>query len=113
MNAYNHFKNHAALEGYAKSKGVPMPATAVLFTGVLLLIGGAGIVLGMFIKLALLCLAVVLIGVTFKMHAYWKITDPMQKMGEEINFKKNLALLGAVLMLYAVPFSVWSLTSLF
>ncbi len=40
---------------------------------------------------------------TFKMHQYWKVTDAGMKMGEEINFKKNLALLGALLMLLAIP----------
>jgi hypothetical protein len=33
------------------------------------------------------------------MHAFWKVTDPMHKMSETINFTKNLALIGALLMM--------------
>ena len=101
-NAYNHFKNRAGLTGYATSKGVPMPAFAVAGTGVLLALGGLGVLFGRYEQVALACIAVFLIGVTFTMHQYWKTTDPMARMGEEVNFYKNLALLGAVLMLLAL-----------
>lgn len=102
-NAYNHFKNAGMLSGYAASKGVPMAKMAVMFTGLLLLIGGLGILLGDFIELAVGCLVLFLVGVTFQMHKYWTVQDPMQRMGEHVNFYKNLALLGAVLMLLAIP----------
>jgi putative oxidoreductase len=103
MNAYNHFKNIEMLSGYAGSKGVPSPRLAVQVTGVLLLLGGAGILLGVWIKWAVLFIVLFLASVTFKMHQYWTITDPMQRMGERVNFYKNLGLLGAVLMLLAIP----------
>lgn len=102
-NAYNHLAKTKALAGYAGSKGVPMPTFAVQATGVLLLIGGAGIVLGMFVQYALFALIIFLVGVTLKMHAYWKAKDPMQQMNERIQFNKNIALLGAILMLYMIP----------
>lgn len=103
MQAYNHFKNLEGLSGYAASKGTPMPKAAVFGTGILLLLGGAGILLGIWVKLAALLLVVFLVGVTFQMHRYWEIADPNQQMVEKINFFKNLALLGAVLITFAVP----------
>ena len=112
MSGYKHFMYLANMTGYATSKAVPMPKFAVILTGVLLIIGGGGIVLGIYIKFALTCLVIFFIGVTLKMHQYWKITDPMQKMVEEINFKKNLALLGAVLMLYMIS-PPWALSLYF
>ena len=33
------------------------------------------------------------------MHNFWSVQDPQQKMGDQINFFKNMALLGAALML--------------
>lgn len=102
MNAYNHFKNVDAMAGYAASKGVPSPKLAVMGTGVLLLLGGAGILLGVYTLWAILALVIFLVGVTFQMHRYWTIEDPNQKMVEQINFYKNLALLGAVIMLLAI-----------
>jgi hypothetical protein len=35
------------------------------------------------------------------MHAFWKVQDPTAKMGEMVNFMKNIALLGAVLIFLA------------
>ncbi len=103
MNGYSHFKNLKNSADYAASKGVPMPKIAVGFSGLLLLIGGATIVLGSWTNFGLYALILFLIPVTFQMHAYWKETDPMMKMNQRINFMKNLALLGAVLMLLSLP----------
>jgi len=97
MNGVSHLKNISGMAGYAGSKGVPMPKLAVTMTGLLLTLGGLGIVLGAWVQYAVIALVVFLLPVTFKMHQYWKETDPMQKMGQQINFTKNLALLGASL----------------
>ena len=101
-NGINHFKNNVALTGYAASKGVLFPKYAVYLSGVLILLGGIGIVLGAYVKYAIVALCLFLIPVTFMMHQYWKATDPMQKSFEFVNFTKNLALLGAALMTLAV-----------
>ena len=103
MNGYNHLKNTGSLVAYAQSKGVPYARAGVLLSGLMLLLGGAGIVLWMYVRLAVLLLSVFLIVVTFKMHQYWKVADPMQRMGEHVNFYKNLALLGAVLLILFIP----------
>ena len=103
QNAYNHFKNVAALTGYAQSKGVPFSKVAVLITGVMMLFGGLGILFGVYIEYAVALLALFLLGTLWKMHRYWEVADPMMRMGEHINFYKNLALIGALLMLLAIP----------
>ncbi len=103
MNGYNHIKNLGMLTGYAQSKGVPMPKIAVFITGLMLLLGGAGIVLGVFIECSVTLLALFLLGTLIKMHRYWEIADPMMRMGERVNFYKNIGLLGGVLMLLAIP----------
>ncbi len=99
LNGYNHFKNIEGNTGYAKSKGVVMSKLAVGFTGFLLLVGGASIITGFATNVGLAALILFLIPVTFQMHSFWKESDPLKKMGEKINFEKNLALLGAILML--------------
>ncbi len=103
MSGYAHFKNLQSYTGYAQSKGVPIPKLAVLMTGALLVLSGLGILLGVWVEGAVFLLSVFFIFVTPKMHNYWAITDPMQRMGERVNFYKNLGLLGAVLMLLAIP----------
>jgi putative oxidoreductase len=99
----NHFRSIAAMSGYAQMKGVPMPKVSVAFTGVLLVIGGLSILLGAYPTVGVAALALFLIPGTFMMHAFWKIQDPMGRMGEMVNFTKNVALLGAALTLLAIP----------
>ncbi len=98
----NHFMQAKNMMGYAASKGVPAPSLAVPLTGILLLIGGLGVLTGFYMPAALWALVVFLVPVTFMMHSFWALKDPMQKMGEMVNFMKNLALLGAVFALLAL-----------
>ena len=103
MNAWGHFKNLEMLTGYAASKGVPSPRAAVFASGVLLLLGGLGVVFGIAPEASLALLIIFLVPVSFKMHAFWKEADPNAKMMDKIQFMKNMALVGALLMLYAIP----------
>ena len=103
VSGINHFMKMGMLAGYSQSKGVPMPKIAVIVTGVLLLFGGLGILLGIFIEWAILALVVFLVPVNFIMHAFWKVEDANMKMMEMVHFMKNLALLGALLMLLSIP----------
>jgi len=103
-NGFNHFKMLDMMSGYAKSKGAPMPKLSVALSGLLLLIGGMSVLFNILPSVGLVALVFFLIPVTFIMHAFWKVQDPTAKMGEMINFTKNLALLGAVLILLAHTF---------
>ena len=107
MSGLNHFKHLKMLTGYAQGKGVMMPREAVFVTGVMMVLGGAGIFFGFWVSFSVLLISVFLLVTTFQMHQFWKVTDQMARMGEEINFKKNLALLGALLLLLSVPESAW------
>ena len=102
-NAYGHFANLDALTGYAQSKKVPMPKTAVIITGIMLLIGGVSIISGQYVFIGLWLLIIFLVVTSILMHPFWKLADDMQlKMSEKINFTKNMALVGALLMLAAI-----------
>lgn len=87
-----------AMVGYAKMKNVPMAEAAVAGTGVLLLLGGLGIIFWVYVFWAILALLLFLIPTSFMMHAYWKESDANMKMGDTVNFWKNMALVGALLM---------------
>jgi uncharacterized membrane protein YphA (DoxX/SURF4 family) len=100
---FNHFRMITMMSGYAQMKGVPMPKASVAFSGALLLIGGISVLLGVYPTIGVFALALFLIPVTYLMHAFWKIHDPMARMGEMVNFTKNVALLGAALTLLAIP----------
>ena len=102
MNGFNHLKNLQNMTGYAASKKVPSPKTAVIISGLMILLGGLGVLLGIYTEIALWLIALFLIVVTPMMHNFWKVPAE-QKMAEQINFMKNLALLGATLMLLSLP----------
>ena len=95
----NHFAKKEMIVAYAKSKRVPSPEIAVMFSGILLLVGGIGTLISMD-QIAALALVLFLIPVSFKMHAFWAETDPTMKAGDMVQFFKNMGLLGSALMLF-------------
>lgn len=102
MNGINHFTQKKGLIQYAQSKHIPSPEIAVSLSGAVLFVSGLSIVLGVFIPIALLGLIVFLFITSFTMHAFWKDTDAASKMSNNINFMKNMALLGACLMMFFI-----------
>lgn len=99
MSAIGHLTQSKGMAQYAASKGVPAAEAGVIASGLVFALGGIALVLGIWVDLAALALALALVPVTLMMHAYWKETDPQAKQGEQINFNKNLALIGAMLVL--------------
>jgi len=99
MMGIRHFMNVKSMSAYAASKGVPSPQIAVLLTGIMMLLGGLGIIFQIEPQWSARLIAIFLLGTTPKMHQFWKETDPAKKMGEQTNFVKNMALLGASLII--------------
>jgi len=103
FNGINHFQNRAAMTGYAAFKGVPMPSLAIVGSGVWLVVSGLSVILGFRPEVGLLMAAIFLAGVTPVMHNFWAQTDANARLADSINFQKNMALLGAALVMLAVP----------
>ena len=110
-NGINHFRKAAMLEPYTASKSVPAPKAAVYGTGIMLIIAGAGIILGIYVPFAVFLLALFLIPVTLIMHNFWTVKEPMARMTEQVMFMKNAALLGAAIAYLFVPLP-WPLSLL-
>ena len=81
------------LTQYAKSKKKPLAREAVLFSGLLLSLGGVSVLLGVYPQAGVLLLVLFLTARSFKMHDFWAVPEE-QKMAEKMNFMKNMALLG-------------------
>jgi uncharacterized membrane protein YphA (DoxX/SURF4 family) len=107
----NHFIGFQMMSQYAKMKGVPFPAVAQAMTGLMLLFGGLSIVFGIYPFIGIVLMVAFLLPVSLMMHNFWKIEDLQLRMADKANFLKNMALLGAILMLLAIP-SPWSLSLL-
>ncbi len=98
-NAFNHLVKSNALAGYAASKGVKNPKAAVIGSGLLLLVGGLSVLTGFMMSWGAVALIIFLVPVTYKMHAFWKEQDPMARANQQVAFAKNVALIGAALMM--------------
>jgi len=103
MGAVNHFTQVKTMVPYAKMKNVPMAELAVPGTGVLLLVAALSIITGFYPVVAVAALVVFLVPVTFMMHNFWTIEDPMAKMSDMIMFTKNISMLGYTLVLLGIP----------
>jgi len=102
LSGVGHFTQTEQMTQYTKAAGVPAPKLAVLGTGVLLLLGGLSVLLGFYPTIGLILLIIFLVPATFLMHRFWDVTDPMQRQMQMIHFSKNIALIGAALMLLMV-----------
>lgn len=102
-NGYRHLvSNTEGSTQYAAYKGVPNAKAMVQLTGVLMLLGAAAVVLGIWIDLAGLAIAVLMIIFGVKMHDFWATTDPQAQAVERAQFMKNVAIAGGGLMLAAL-----------
>jgi putative oxidoreductase len=112
MSGLRHFTQISPISQYAATKGVPAPKLAVAGSGLLIVLGGLSLILGAWTQIGLWLIVIFLVGVSPQMHPFWKVSDPMQKMGEQNNFMKNIALLGAALMMMLLsqpwPYSLFS-----
>jgi putative oxidoreductase len=87
---------------YARASGAPSPELLVPASGVTIIVGGFLIALGIWADLGALLVAAFLIGITPIMHAFWKETEQQMQQIQIAMFTKNVALLGAALIVFYV-----------
>jgi putative oxidoreductase len=92
-----HFSSQSI--GYAASQGVPMASFLVPLSGVVAIIGALSIITGYKAKQGAWLLVLFIIPVTFSLHKFWNIPDPMMRQMDMAMFLKNLGLLGGALFL--------------
>jgi uncharacterized membrane protein YphA (DoxX/SURF4 family) len=98
-----HFAGYQQLKGYAEAKKFPLAGPAVLVSGAGIILGGIGIIAGIWADLAALGIAVFLFFTSFFIHNFWTVKDDaMMRLNEMTQFQKDLALLGAALVFFAV-----------
>lgn len=107
MTVLSHFSKGAA--DYAGAQGVPMPHIFVPVSGIIAFLGAISIILGYKAKLGALLIIIFLIPVSFFMHNFWAIDDPVMMMNQQAHFMKNISILGAALIISyfgSGPFSI-------
>ena len=83
----------AAAIHYVKDQMSPADLVGIV------VLGGGSILLGLFPVVGFWLIVAFLVGTTPMMHGFWSVSDPGQRAMEQIQFMKNVALLGAALMM--------------
>lgn len=86
--------------GYIASKGLPMPEVGAVLAILAELGCGILLLIGFKTRWAALALAVFTLAAAFFFHNYWAVPAE-QVMAQRINFNKNLAIAGGLLLLAA------------
>ncbi|HEV2086360.1 MAG TPA: DoxX family protein, partial [Gemmatimonadales bacterium] len=100
MSGPNHFR--AQTIAFAAAQGVPLARIAVPLSGIIALLGGLSIALGYRAKLGAWLIVLFLVPVTLMMHRFWGLSDPQVAQLQLAMFIKNVALLGAALIIARV-----------
>lgn len=95
--SFGHFT--AKTINFAASQGVLFADILVPFSGLLALVGGLSILLGYKARYGAWLLVIFLVPVTYMMHKFWMISNPMMHDMQQAMFMKNTALLGAALLI--------------
>jgi putative oxidoreductase len=94
--------------GYIASKGLPMPEVGAVIAVACELGAGLLLLVGFKARWAGLVLAIFTLAAGILFHDYWNAADAVAKMNNQINFWKNIAIAGGMLMVFAFGPGAWS-----
>jgi putative oxidoreductase len=97
----------AGVVGYIASQGVPLPQVAAAIAIVVELGLGLALLFGWKARWAALGMAIFTLVITPIFHNYWD-APAAQQMAQQLNFYKNLAIVGGLLVLFAFGPGGWS-----
>jgi len=98
MAGFGHFSSQEI--AFAAAQGVPLASVAVPLSGVLALVGGLSIALGYKARWGAALIVLFLVPVTFMMHNFWAVKDPLVAQDQMAHFVKNISLLGSALFIF-------------
>jgi putative oxidoreductase len=85
--------------GYIASQGLPMPTVLAALAVIVELGGGLLLLVGLKARWAALVLGLFLLVITPVFHAWWNVPEA-QVTAQQINFVKNVAILGGMLLVW-------------
>jgi putative oxidoreductase len=97
-----HLSNRRATIRYAKFKKVPNAQILAMVAPIAMLFGAVALVLGIFIDLAALCLATLVVIIAVLMHRFWEESDERSRALELAQFSKTISVAGGCLILAAI-----------
>lgn len=101
VSGVGHLTRGQMMVGYARSKAFPLAAVSGWPTGLYLLVGALSVALGIWPDVGALLLALFVTVSAFYFHNFWAVEDPETRQTEQLNFFRNITLLGASIVLFA------------
>ena len=98
ISGYGKIAGFAGVTGYIASKGLPMPAVLAGLTVALEVVGGLLILSGWKSRWVALIFFLWLIPTSVIFHAFWSV-PPEQVSAQQIQFLKNVSIMGGMLLL--------------
>ena len=90
-----------------------LPAWLAYVAGPVEVVGGAALILGLFSRWAALLMLAFTVIATLSSHRYWEFTDAAACRAQDVNFYKNLAIMGGFFFLFVPGGGRWSLDGIF
>ncbi len=100
--------NYSGTVAYMQQVGAPMPPIATLIAIFMEFFVSLAIIAGIFTRPLAVLLAVYTLGTALIGHHYWSMTG-MAKFEGEINFYKNISIIGGCFLLYVTGAGKYSL----
>jgi len=102
LSAFGKITGFSDTVGYMASKGVPIPNVLLVGAIIFLLVGGLSVLAGFKARIGAVLLIIFLVLATYYFHNFWAF-DPNDAafLTELIQFQKNLAILGGLVMVIA------------
>jgi putative oxidoreductase len=106
--AMNHIPNFNGIVQVMTKEGVPMPMAAHGLAIAFMLVGGISLVLGFFARFGAMLLLIFLALAAFYFHDFWTL-EGAAAQEQQIHFMKNVAMMGAMLIVIANGPGAWSI----
>jgi putative oxidoreductase len=97
-------------QGFSQSladKGLPHPELWAVAAVAVEVLGPIALILGIFPRVTALVLIAFVIAATATSHRYWEYQEPLRRV-QEINFFKNVAVMGGLLFYFVSGTGRWS-----
>ncbi len=95
-----------------QKQGVPAPELMAVVGACVEFFGGLALVLGFMTRWAAVFVLIFTIVASFIGHRYWDVADAAARRGQEINFYKNVAIVGGFLWLFVTGAGRFSIDAL-
>lgn len=103
--------HYSGTVGYMAQEGAPVPALSTLVAIAVEVFVSIAVILGIWTRPLAVIFALYAVAAGFIGHHYWTMTGP-ERIGNEINFYKNVSIMGGFILLYVTGAGRYSLDAM-